>query len=154
MVNRFSPEFMDIEAGRRITIPRQYCEKIPGAFGKDTIPMWLLMLVPGRFRLLSDSAVEQDPRLREVRSSIVDGPVETDVPATAFEPNERAAIIGRLIPTTLAPGKSCRLTLPKQIVPDIKDRQTFVVMFALGYLEIWLLDTYNAALAPPLDSVI
>ena len=64
-------------------------------------------------------------------------------------------MIGRLIPTTLAPpGPSWRLAVPKQIVPDVKHGLTVVLMFSLGYVEIWFRDTYLAALAPPQDSVI
>lgn len=110
--------------------------------------------MPGRFRVLSDPEVAQDQKLSDVRSLIIDGPMQANISATEFEPNERAAIIGRLIPTTLAPPPpSWRLTVPRQLVRDAKDGQ-FVLMFSLGYVEIWFRDIYLSALAPPLDSVL
>jgi hypothetical protein len=150
----FAPETVNSADGR-ITIPQRYCEKMPWVSGKDPLLVWLLMLVPGRFRMLSDLEVQQDVHLRGIRSVIVDGPTELGSPATAFEPSERAAIIGRLTPTTLFPPRpSWRLMMPKHILLGYSENRTFVLLFSSGYVEIWLPDVYSAALAPPLDSVI
>jgi hypothetical protein len=115
--------------------------------------VWLLMIEPGRYRVLSDSEVQLDQDLREVRSLIVDGPAPPDGPATAFEPNARAARIGRLILTTLAPPRpSWRLTVPKHITQG--NRERLVLLFSQGYLELWLTDVYTAATAAQLDSAV
>jgi hypothetical protein len=152
---RFAPEITSADPGRRITIPQRYCERLPWIRGGETLSVWLLMLLPGRFRLLSDPEVEKDPRLREIRSVIVGGPEVSDTPPSVFEPSEQAASIGRLIPATLAPpGPSWRLTLPKQISIEDENRRRVVLMFSMGYMEIWFLDIYNAAIAAPLDSAI
>lgn len=112
------------------------------------------MYVPGRFRLMSDSQTEQNEHLREIRSAILEGPTE-NVGATIFESNDRAALLGRLVPTTLAfHNSSWRLALPEQIVPDPKEHENFVLLFSLGYLEIWSTDVYDAARTVPLDSLI
>src|SRR5260370_40723375 len=118
---RFAPEFVPISAEARITIPQPYCEKLSWVRGDQTMRVWLLGLVPGRFRLLSDPEVEQNQKLRELRAAIIDGPAEAATDPTAFESNELAALLGRLIPTTLSPPRpSWRLLVPKQIVPDDK----------------------------------
>ncbi|SRR5258708_3913250 len=151
----FAPEFVPISAEARITIPQPYCEKILWIRGDQIMRVWLLGLVPGRFRLLSDLEVEQSQKLRELRAAIIDGPSDTAPDPTAFESNELAALVGRLIPTTLSPPRpSWRLLVPKQILPQDKSKKTIVLLFSLGYLEVWNLETYNAALAQPLDSVI
>ncbi len=118
------------------------------------IRVWLLELVTGRFRLLSDSEAEQDPKLGEIRAAIVDGPGEVDAAATQFESSEMAARLGRLIPATLSPPRpSWRLTLPKRMILQ-EDNKNLVLLFSLGYLEIWLPRVYQAALSSRIDQVI
>jgi hypothetical protein len=150
----FTPEMVSADAGRRIVIPKQYCEKISWVRGEQNLHVWLLSLVPGRFRLLSNPDIDQDTKLREVRTLIEDGPSDHTSLATEFDSSERAALVGRLIPTILSPHPpSWRLTLPEHIIPDKKQR-TFVLMFSLGYAELWFLDTYNVALSSSLNAVI
>lgn len=152
---RFAPEFVNIGAESRITIPQAYCERILWVCGDQIMRVWLLQLVPGRFRLLSDLAVEQNQKLLGLRAAIINGPDETAADATALESGELAALIGRLIPTTLSPPRPAwRLLVPKHIVPDDRNKRTLVLLFSLGYLEIWYLDTYNTALSSSLDLVI
>jgi len=80
--------------------------------------------------MLSDSDVQQDVDLRGIRSVIVDGPTEIASSATAFEPNKRAAMIGRLTPTTLVPPRpNWRFTIPKQILSGDRENRTFVLLF-------------------------
>lgn len=152
----FDPEIVRSDAGDgRIPIPQKFSDRVRWISGTEQLRVWLLMLLPGRFRLLSDSQVQGDGTLSEIRSAIMDGPAELAGSAVGFESSERAAMIGRLIPVNLAPPGPCwRLTLPKPVLPDDKDRRRFVFLFSLGYLEIWLLDVYKAAQALPLDSVI
>jgi len=52
-----------------------------------------------------------------------------------YETAERAAFLGRLIPTTVS-AKTPRLTIPDRIVPSHKE-QEFVFIFSLGYPELW-----------------
>jgi len=112
------------------------------------------MIVPGRFRLLPDSAVERDPKIGPVQSVLINGPPDAEVEQTVYVSGERAAIIGRLIPVVLSgPHPTWRLVIPKGVVPD-SEQYTFVLIFSLGYAELWALDVYAAALNVPLDSVI
>jgi hypothetical protein len=151
----FTPELANASSDRRISIPESYRKKIAWMNGGEPLRAWLLTLMPGRFRLLSDLEVTKDPRLAEIRTLIIDGPIETTVQATEFLLAGRAAIIGRLVPISItAPTTSCRLVIPNEVLPESRERWTFVLMFSLGYLEIWILDVYNAALSVSLDSVI
>jgi hypothetical protein len=150
----FKPVFVPAGSDSRVTIPHAWCERIPWVFGDETLLVWLLMLLPGRFRILSDTEVQQNPGLNDIRSRIVNGPSPTEVPPTAFDRNEIAILVGRLIPTTLAPGGSWRLIVPRQIVPGDRDRKQYVLLFSSGYLELWFAETYNDALLSPLDAII
>jgi hypothetical protein len=150
----FAPQSLYAGKDRRIAIPQQHCKKIAWVIGgSKPVRGWLLVLVPGRFRLLSDSDVERDERLSDIRSLIIDGPTEPEgTSPIEFESNAKAAVIGRLVPVSI--DASSRIVIPKEVLPDDRDRWTFVLLFSLGYLEMWLVDVYNAALACPLDSAL
>jgi hypothetical protein len=144
---------VDAGADRRISIPAAFCEKISWLLASEAKLCWLLMIVPGRFRILSDPAVEQDPKLGQVRSLLLDGPSEA-VEATTHEASERAAVVGRLVPIILTgPNPSWRFVVPRHLLSG-PQRQSFVFMFSLGHLELWLREVYVAAQKPPLDSVL
>jgi hypothetical protein len=149
----FAPEFVHCGKDRRITIPQRHSKKIAWVVGSSKpIRGWLLLLVPGRFRLLSDSDVERDRRLAEIRSLIIDGPTELGASPVEFDSDSKAAVIGRLVPVFIDPAS--RIVIPKEVLPNGRERWTFVLLFSSGYLEIWLADVYDAALACPVDSAL
>jgi len=150
---RFAPEVVAISSEGRITLPQLYCDKIPWVRGDQVMRVRLLELAAGRFRLLSDQEVQENEQLSEIRTAIVDGPGEPNAAPTTFASNEIASLVGRLVPTTLSPPRpTWRLVVPRRIAPEQKDK--LVLLFSLGYLEIWHLDIYNAAVGSPLDTVI
>jgi hypothetical protein len=114
--------------------------------------VWLLMLQPGRFRLLSDEEAAADGEIGLIRSLIVAGPQPPDGSLTIFESAELAARLGRLIPTSLSPSSTSgwRLSVPKHLSSK---EERFVLLFSLGRLEIWLLELYNSALECPLSAI-
>jgi hypothetical protein len=148
----FGPTVVKPDAGR-ITIPARFVKQIPWISEDKAAYVWLLMLQPGRFRLLPDAEVAADEETGPIRSLIVNGPEMSDGLATVFEPPERAARVGRLVPTNLSLSSSSgwRLSIPKQVAPK---EETFVLLFSLGRLEIWLLQVYNEALAYPLSAAL
>src|ERR1039457_5834994 len=150
----FKPEYAHSGKDRRITLPQHYRSRIAWLEGEAPISAWLLLIQPGRFRLLSDSDIENYERLAAVRSLIIDGPNPVAVRASEFESNARAARIGRLIPITIEKGATRRLVLPREVVQGDQDRWAFVLLFSLGFLEIWVLDAFTAASSCPLDSAI
>jgi hypothetical protein len=150
--NGFGPNLATSDAGR-ITIPARFSKRIPWLCEDKALMVWLLMPEPGRFRLLSDAEAAANEEISSIRSLIIDGPEMSDVLPTDFEPAERAARLGRLIPTTLSLSSSSgwRLSIPRQVAPK---EETFVLLFSLGRLEIWRLEVYNAALSHPLSAVL
>lgn len=121
--------------------------------GGSTVSGWFLVLAPGRFRLLSDTDVERDEKLSNVRSQIIDGPTGLDSASPVeFESSARAAVLGRLVPVSI--DSSFRIVVPKEVLPAEQDRWAFVLLFSMGYLEIWLANIYNDALACPLYSAL
>jgi hypothetical protein len=149
----FGPSLAKTDAGR-IAIPARFSKRILWLREDEkALTVWLLMLHPGRFRLLSDPEVQADVEIASIRSLIVDGPAKPEIPPTVFEPPERAARTGRLIQTNLSLTSSSgwRLSIPKLLA--LKE-ETFVLLFSLGRLEIWLLEVYSAALVPPLSTIL
>ena len=143
-----------MKAESRFSLPAAYCQKLPWVQGTDNIPIWLLEVVPGRYRVLPDSGLTHDA-LQEIRLRILEGPAESPGDPTVFEPPGRVALIGRLIPAVLAgPRPSWRFVLPKRVLPDGEEVGQLVLLFSLGYLEIWHMAFYNSALAIPLDKLI
>lgn len=152
--NLYGPQIVSAKGGLRFSLPQAYCQKLPWIRGEQKIRVWLLQLAPGRYRILPDVELEKNEALREIRSRILDGPGEPDADPASFEAGNIAALVGRLIVTTLsAPPPSWRLMIPKQLSPD-DDTTKFVLLFSIGYLEMWHIDTYNAALAAPLNGLI
>ena len=154
--SNFSPAFVHVPTDGRITIPEALRERISWIKGDQPLTVWLLTVLPGRFRLLSETQVGNDAKLSLIRSQLIDGPNEPDLSVTTFEPSERAAVVGRLTCTTLSPPRpSWRLSIPKQIVPQsATDRPMLVLLFASGFLEVWHQDVYNQALNCRIDSVL
>ena len=72
----FAPELAKIGSDGRITLPQAYCDKLPWVRGDEALLVWLLMLLPGRVRLLSGGAVVNDPKLATVRAVIINRPTE------------------------------------------------------------------------------
>lgn len=139
----------------RFSLPQAYCEKLEWVRGADNIRVWLLQLLPGRYCILSESDIAKSEALEEITSRILNGPGPPEPDPAKFLPNEVVALIGRLIPTTLSgPRPSWRFTVPRQLFPEGTKIVKYVLLFSLGYLEIWHIDTYDAARQCPLDSLI
>jgi hypothetical protein len=144
------------DPANRITLPKHCSHRAPFQ-GSESFDAWLLLLSPGRYRLLTDEQVQSDPHLEPVRSLILEGksPVPTE-PTLAEEPT-RAAIVARLLPTTISPqGPNWRISFPKAFdpfVPPECDAKEFSILFSLeGYWEIWYRDVLRRAVVLPLGS--
>src|SRR3954469_15945419 len=91
----------------RVSIPKHFSEHVPWIAGAgasaDALQAWVLLLSPGRYRLLSDAQVQSDPYLRPVRLLILEGlPVSPMGPSSAEEA-EQVAIVAKLVPVSIAP---------------------------------------------------
>jgi hypothetical protein len=115
----------------------------------------VLLLAPGRYRLLSDEQVQQDPLLEPVRSLILDGKSVDRTGPTIAEETRFAAVVARLVPTQIAPpGPGWRISFPKAFdvfVPSDCNPKAFSIIFCSeGYLEIWYTDVLRKAVFLPL----
>ena len=153
----FVPFHTTADTSNRITLPRHFSEKITWLQGKEPLRGWLLLVDLGRFRLLSDQQVQNDPQLEPVRFLILEGkPPEELEPTTRAEKMERAAFIARLQPATLTPPPpGWRLAFPRTFDifrPADCDERTFSVFLSLeGFWEIWHTDVLRRAGTLPLS---
>jgi hypothetical protein len=102
----------------------------------------LLLLAPGRYRLLSDEQVQSDPRLEPVRLLILEGKTVAVTEPTRTQELRSAALVARLVPIPIAYSKQCwRISLPEDLdafAPPDCDPKAFSVLFSIeGYWEIW-----------------
>lgn len=140
------------DAGR-IAVPKHFSEHVPWMTGSTTVQAWILLLTAGRYRVLSDEQVQNDPYLQPIRLLILEGtPVVETAPSTAEEP-ERVAVIAKLVPVSIAPpepqGPGWRISLPKaleEFVPQGCNPKALSILFSLeGYLEIWYTEVLRRA---------
>ena len=149
----YQPSIIPVGSDRRVAIPQGFYNRLHGVDRDAPSLLWLLLLRPGRFRILANADVEKDPRLSNIRSELINGPGEIESSCTEFEENDRAALVGRLTPTQLAgPKPAWRLVVPKALMPD--DVKTIVLLYSSGYLELWFHAVYLEALSRPLDAVL
>jgi hypothetical protein len=150
-----TPVHTNLDASNRVALPKQFSECVT-SWMRGTVALrgWLLIISPGRYRLLSDEQVESDPHLEPIRALILEQRSAGTDPTSAEDPN-RAAMVARLAPVQITPPGPCwRITLPKAFgvfAPPECDRKAVSVLFSLeGYLEIWYTDVLRTAVFSPL----
>jgi hypothetical protein len=125
----------------RITLPKQFSDRLPWLTGSDEIQAWLLLLSLGRFRLLSDEQVQNDPLLEPVRSLVFDGKPEVTAEPTHADDPKSALIVARLLRAPIKPKQGWRISFPSAFDvfrPPECDEKAFSLVFSLdGYLELW-----------------
>jgi hypothetical protein len=142
--------------GERIYIPA-HLMGAAGLNGSAEIERWLLVVTPGRYRLLPKSvAVGEGNFSRVLRQTQTVGALGDVLDWT--ENNEQAGIRARLIDCTISPPEpGWRINFPKaarQLVPEKEDR-SFVFMFSVaGYIEIWFPETLRRAVSVPISEVL
>ena len=151
------PLHTSADASNRITLPKYLSDCLPWIQGTESIEAWILLVAPGRYRLLSDEQVQNHPRLEPVRSLILERKSASASEPTQAEAMGRAALVVRLLPTTITPPKpGWRIAFPKAFdpfAPPECDRKAFSVLFSLeGFLEIWYTDVLRKAVSLPLES--
>jgi hypothetical protein len=139
----FFPVCLTLDSSSRLTLAQWLVRRIGWIQGTESITAWLWMISPGRFRLLQDSEVAEDPQLSEIRELLNEGKVGLKRDLTEAVADEEAAMVARLLRVTIAPNlKVWRLRLPKifaELAAGGRDVKKVSVMFSLeGYWEIWL----------------
>jgi hypothetical protein len=152
------PVHTSLDPDNRVTLPKHVSDRILWMTGTN-VQAWLLLLAPGRYRLLSDEQVQNDPQLEPVRLLILEGePAAVSEPTCSKGLNDEA-IVARLVPITPAQHKqsqSWRISLPRELLkafppPDCADPKAFSILFSLeGYWEIWYTDVLRRAAYSPL----
>jgi hypothetical protein len=133
--------------GDRLNIPAHLVETA-GFAGTERIECWLLVVKPGRYRLVPKSKADTDEDLSRILKQIEEVGKRGGV-LDWTEDDEEPAIRVRLIDCAASPpGPGWRITFPKeatQLVPAV-EQLPFVYMFSVaGYIEVWFPDTLRRA---------
>lgn len=152
-----TPTHTHADAYNRITLPKHFSNRIAWLRGSE-VTAWLLLLAPGRHRLLSDEDVQSDSKLEAIRTLILEAkPAILAKPTDAQDPKE-AAIVARLVPVDLtlhSHGQSWRLTFPKELTAYAKQTwdvtQFSILLSPEGYWEVWYKDALGESLTTPLS---
>src|SRR5260370_40494637 len=142
--------------GERVFLPSRFVKQI-GFAGTDPIDCWLLVVTPGRYRLLRQPTTPAEGAL----SRILDQWDRVGVPGDvldATDSNAQAGIRARLIPCIVSPPEpGWRINLPKEakeLVPEREERRFVFVMIVAGYIELWFPDTFRRAVSGPISQIL
>jgi hypothetical protein len=143
----------------RIRLPTHIIESAdhPRLAGQDPVDCWLLVLTPGRYRLVRRPVEALDDDLSRILRQIEEATAPGDV-LDRTQNNARDGIQARLIPCTVSPPKpGWRVNFPKeakQLVSDRDERSFVYVMIVAGFIEIWFPDTLRRALSGPITDIL
>lgn len=149
------PFHTSLDTDNRLTLPKHICDEIPW-LTEPNLRAWLFLLSLGRYRLLSDEQVQNDPNLDCVRSLILEGKTAITSQPTHSENPENESIVARLIPITFVQYKqsqSWRFLFSKELTalaPDCDIKKVSILLSLEGYWEIWYTDLLKKTLSVPL----
>src|SRR6266851_6754295 len=122
----------------------------PRLIGKDPVKCWLLVVTPGRFRLVMVPTGSATGDLSRILQEIEEAEAAGDV-LDRTENNAGDGIGARLIPCTVSPpAPGWRVNFPKaakDLVPEKEERSFVFVLIVAGFIEIWFPDTLRRALS-------
>jgi len=145
--------------GERILLPKQIVENAEHSrlAGKDPVECWLLVVTPGRYRLIPQPTGTLPDDLSRILGQIA----ETAAPGEVLDrtqSNPLDGIQGRLIPCNVSPPQpGWRVNFPKEakeLVSGKEDRSFVYVMIVAGFIEIWFPDTLRRALSGPISEIL
>ena len=145
--------------GERIRLPVEIARnaKRPLFSGKEPIECWLLVVTPGRYRLIDQAGGTPSDDLDQILQQIEEAGVPGDL-LDRTEDNPRNAIQGRLIPCRVSPpDPGWRINFPKEatyLVSDKEERSFVYVMIIAGFIEIWFPDTLRRAVSVPIAEIL
>jgi len=142
--------------GDRIRLPSRFV-KSAKLMGRGPIDCWLLVVTPGRYRLLKQSAEDPSGALARIRDQIEEIVAPGDL-LEGTEDNGHAAIPSRLIPCVATPrGPGWRVNVPKEAkgLASDGDKARFVFLLVVaGFVEIWFPDTLRQAVSVPISELL
>jgi hypothetical protein len=127
-------------------------------FAGNAIKCWLLVVAPGRYRIVMQSAEAPTGALARIIQQIDELEEFGDV-LDGTGNNARDAIAARLIPcmVTLTPRVGWRVNFPeaaKDLLPEKEERAFVFLRIVAGYVELWFPSTLRRALSVPLSQVL
>ena len=149
------PVQLTVDVNNRMVLPKHITDRIGWLDGPKPIKAWLLLISAGRYRLLPDEAVQDDPKLEPLRFLILEGkPGAVAEPTYARDPNI-AALVARMLPITITPPKPAwRFSKPKSMeifASTASDAGDFTMFLSVeGYWEIWQTGALKLAISVPL----
>jgi hypothetical protein len=142
----------------RVRVPAQLVE-LAQLKGDSSVGCWLLVVTPGRYRLVPDLTRSKGSNsIAKILSEVEEVQEPGDV-LDGTDSNERAALVARLIRTTASPDEkhNWRVTIPEEarLLAPGGEKQRFV-FFAIsaGFIEIWFPDTLRQALSSPISEAL
>jgi hypothetical protein len=147
------PEHTQVSLDNRVSLPKRFSDSVAWIKGTE-VPAWLFLLELGRYRLLSDEDVKDDPVLESVRLLILHEEQTVTIKASEAESSADAAIMARLIPITIKSHKgSWRMPFPEELASlaplDCNPRSISILASPKGFVEIWYTDMLRRVLTPP-----
>jgi hypothetical protein len=153
------PSVKTVGSDGRVIIPQDLCNAVKWISGTDPITAWLLLGRFGRHRLLSLHDVASNADLEELRNRASTLESEPARGPLVFEDDEKATLASRFFEVHLkwSASSGWRLTLPSVTINLWRiQRGNNHVAFLLsqGYIEIWSMDTLQAAFNVPLADIL
>jgi hypothetical protein len=138
--------------GERISLPVRFVKQAGlDAEESERIERSLLVVSPGRYRLLKESSEDIDKLRMLIEEIGIPGEVLDET-----RTNIRASIRARLIPCAVTrPRPSWRMIVPKvaiQLAPG--ERSHVFLLIVRGYVELWFPDTLRQAISVPLSEIL
>jgi hypothetical protein len=146
------PEHIQVSIDNRVSLPKRFSDSLAWVKGTE-VQAWLFLLELGRYRLLSDEDVKDDPLLESIRLLILqEKPAATTI-ASDVESSADASIMARLIPVTIKSHKgSWRMPFPEELSAlaprDCNPRTISILISPKGFVEIWYTDALRRTLTP------
>lgn len=140
--------------GERIRLPAHLADKagLSGPVGKKA---WLLVMAPGRYRLVTKTPEEDSDLSRLIQYWKELG--ETGSALDVID-SSRAAMRARVIAIVVSPPPpGWRISLPKALlalVPKTEDRSRVLVFPVAGCIEFWFPDTFKRFGSTPFSDLL
>lgn len=143
--------------GDRVRVPA-HLVRLTKLDGDSSLDCWLLVVTPGRYRLVPPSIANKSDTIAAILNEIEEIQEPGDVLA-GTESNERAALPARLIHTTASPdeNRNWRVTIPEEarmLVPDGKKQRFVFITSSHGFIEFWFPETLKQALSAPISDAV
>jgi hypothetical protein len=147
--------YVKIESDR-IYVPSHLVEKV-GLEEAGKMGWWLLIVTPGRYRLIPKATADSDDDLSAILSQIERAGTRGGI-LDGTEDNEAPAIRARLIDCVVSPPPpGWRINLPKeakQLVAEKEERTSVFVFTVAGYVELWFPDILSRAVSVPISDLL